>query len=220
MKAYFENEYGKLYHGNCFEIMGQLPQNDNYVVITDPPFNAGKDFENDKLSQINFKAFCNQFALSLHFLSPINILVEVGKNDSTMRDELSRYFDYKYAICLNYTNSIRNGAIGFSNFGLVLWFSRNGKCFTRYKDRLDSAIHNTRDEFSHPSPKEIIHYSELVRMFSSKESVVIDPFLGSGTTALACEKWKRKYIGIDSNINYLAIAKKRIRTETRQLTIT
>jgi len=219
IKPYFETKLGKLYCGDCLEIMRKISIDNNYVVITDPPFNAGKNFENDNLVSIDFKAFCDSLTLLLHRLSPCNILVEVGKNDSFMRDCLNRYFDYRYSICLNYTNSMRNGSVGYSNFGLVLWFSRNGKCFSRYKDRIDSNLNNTKQEFNHPSPKEITHYRYLVEMFSTKKHIVVDPFLGSGTTAIACEQTGRKWIGIELDEKYCEIAKQRIIKESRQIAL-
>jgi DNA modification methylase len=200
----------RLYHGDCLDVLRTLPDGNVDAVVTDPPFNAGKEFANDSLSPLDFRAFCNEFALALYRLKPSNILVEVGKDDQTMRQELERYFTYRYAICLNYTNSMRNGAVGYANWGLVLWFSNGGKCYQRYKDRLDSALHNTKGEFSHPSPKEVSHYGHLVRMFTPPGGVVLDPFMGSGTTGVACVQEGRDFIGIEREREYYEIAERRI----------
>ena len=55
-------------------------------------------------------------------------------------------------------------------------------------------------------------------MHGSKEfELVLDPFLGSGTTAVACERLKRRWIGIEIEEKYCEIAKKRIEAERRQL---
>jgi len=183
---------------------------DVYSVITDPPFNAGKEFENDDLPELEFRAFCNRFALELYRLKPKNILVEVGKDEKIMRQELERYFEFEYSIALNYTNSMRNGKVGYSNWGLVLWFSNGGKVIERYKDRLDSALHDTTKMFEHPSPKEVTHYQNLVRMFTPENETVLDPFMGSGTTGIACIQTGRKFIGIEKSTKYFEIAKRRI----------
>lgn len=206
-----------LHTGDCLDIMRGMAAQSVDAVICDPPFNAGKEFANDHLTPKDFQAFCNRFALELYRLKPENILVEVGKNDSIMRGEIERYFDYKYAICLNCTNSMRNGAIGYANWGLVLWFSNGGKCHKRYKDRLDSAVHNTKGLFSHPSPKETDHYQHLVRMFTPTGSTVLDPFMGSGTTGLACVAEGRDFIGIDITPEYVDIARQRLAQATQQM---
>jgi hypothetical protein len=205
-----------LHNGDGITYTEGLEPGQVYSLISDPPFNAGKEFENDNLSELDFRAFCNRFALAAYRLRPVNILLEVGKDDVTMRQEFERYFKFEYSIVLNYTNSMRNGKVGYSNFGLVLWFSNNGKCHARYKDRLDSALHDSRDEFEHPSPKEITHYSHLVRMFTPVGEVVLDPFMGTGTTGLACMVHGMPFIGAEKEPKYFAIAEKRIKSAALQ----
>lgn len=200
-----------LYCGDCLIEMPSLEVGSIDVVITDPPFNAGKSFANDSLSPLDFRAFCNRFVLELYRLNPENVLVEVGKNDVVMRQELERYFEYRYSICLNYTNSMRNGCVGYANWGLMLWFGSPGKCYERYKDRIDAELKSTKSEFSHPSPKEIGHYQRLVQMFCPSHGTVLDPFMGSGTTGIACVKKGRKFIGIEKDPEYFEIAADRIR---------
>ena len=50
----------------------------------------------------------------------------------------------------------------------------------------------------------------FIKLFSDENDIVFDPFLGSGTTALAAKKLNRKYIGTEINIDYFNISKKRI----------
>lgn len=125
-----------------------------------------------------------------------------------MRGELDKVFNYRYALCLNYTNSMRNGAVGFANWGLVLWYG--GKCYQLYKDRLDAALISSRGEFEHESPKMVEHYRHLVRMFTPEGGTVIDPFCGSGTTGIACAIEARNFIGIESDPHSAEVARARI----------
>ncbi|MHB1176111.1 MAG: DNA-methyltransferase [Sulfuriferula sp.] len=184
----------ELWHGDCLEVLAALPAVD--AVITDPPFNAGKAIANDNLDQKEWRAFCNRLALALWANGAPNVLVETGKDDATMRQELERWLPYRYAVMLNYTNSMRNGAIGFANFGLVYWFG-DGKCHERYMDRIDAPLISTKDEFSHPTPKMVPHYARLVAMFSPPGGTVLDPFAGSGTTGVAAVQSGRRFIGIE-----------------------
>jgi DNA modification methylase len=207
---YYQDQHITLYHGEAFEVLPTLEKAD--AIITDPPFNVGKDFANENLNPKQWRAFCARFAIAAWENGAENVLVEVGKNDATMRQELERWHEYRYAIALNYTNSMRNGAVGYANFGLVLWFGE-GKCHTRYKDRLDSALHNTKEKFTHPSPKEVEHYSKLVEMFTPANGTIIDPFAGSGTTGRAAKDLGRKCILIECEERYCEIIAKRMAQE-------
>lgn len=76
-----------------------------------------------------------------------------------------------------------------------------------------------RGEFNdHPTvkPLKLIKYLCKLTMTPTK-GIVLDPFIGSGTTALACEQLGRKWIGIDSDLRSCEIAKRRIKIETQQL---
>ena len=59
----------------------------------------------------------------------------------------------------------------------------------------------------------------LVSMSTDEGQTVLDPFMGSGTTAVACIKEKRHFIGFELNADYFAKACKRIDAERRQLSL-
>jgi DNA modification methylase len=54
----------------------------------------------------------------------------------------------------------------------------------------------------------------LVKIHSNVDDVVLDPFMGSGTTGLACKNLNRKFIGIEQNATYYETAKERIHGST------
>ena len=62
----------------------------------------------------------------------------------------------------------------------------------------------------HPTVKPLTLMSYLVTLGSRKGDMVLDPFMGSGTTPLACVSLERKYIGIDNEEDYYEIAKARV----------
>ena len=57
--------------------------------------------------------------------------------------------------------------------------------------------------------------SWFIKLFTEEGDIVLDPFIGSGTTAVACKQLNRKYIGIDIEKEYCDLVKKRIREEVR-----
>ena len=67
----------------------------------------------------------------------------------------------------------------------------------------------TRANFSLDIPE------KAIKILSWKEDLVLDPFMGSGTTAIACKRLGRRYIGFEISKNYCEIAKERIEKETK-----
>jgi len=67
-----------------------------------------------------------------------------------------------------------------------------------------------KKEYGHPMQKPILLIKRLVEMLSLKDMIIFDPFLGSGTTAVACEELNRNYIGIEISPEYCEIARRRI----------
>jgi DNA modification methylase len=73
---------------------------------------------------------------------------------------------------------------------------------------------STRD---HPAPYPLELAERLVRMFSFAGDTVLDPFLGTGTTSLACARWGRNSIGFEIDAHYYKMAEKRLQAETTSL---
>lgn len=63
---------------------------------------------------------------------------------------------------------------------------------------------------SHPTQKPLAISERLVRLFTAPGDLVLDSFLGTGTTAVACEKLERQWVGIERDELYLEIAKRRV----------
>jgi DNA modification methylase len=57
--------------------------------------------------------------------------------------------------------------------------------------------------------------SWFIKLFTEEGDVVLDPFIGSGTTAIACLNLNRKYIGIEIREEYCKLAKERIKNESK-----
>jgi len=74
-----------------------------------------------------------------------------------------------------------------------------------------------REEINgHPTLKPLSLMAELVELFTQRDQVILDPFMGSGTTGVACAKLGRKFIGIEMQEKYFDIACDRIRKTYEQ----
>jgi len=69
----------------------------------------------------------------------------------------------------------------------------------------------------HPAPYPLELAERLLRMFSFVGDVVLDPFLGTGTTSVAAAKWGRNSIGIEIDPHYFSYAEDRFERDTRKL---
>lgn len=65
-------------------------------------------------------------------------------------------------------------------------------------------------KIGHPAPFPIELPYRLIQLYTFQDDVVLDPFVGSGTTCLAALKTKRRYIGYDNDKKYCELAEKRI----------
>jgi site-specific DNA-methyltransferase (adenine-specific) len=68
-----------------------------------------------------------------------------------------------------------------------------------------------RRGIQHPAVFPVEFASHLIRSYCPADNTVLDPFLGSGTTGIACLKLGRRFIGIEKSPEYFAIACDRIR---------
>lgn len=75
---------------------------------------------------------------------------------------------------------------------------------------------NTAREGSHPTEKPVPLMVEIVRDFTQAGQVICDPFMGGGTTGIACVRTGREFIGIEKEEKYFELALKRISLALKQ----
>ena len=99
-----------------------------------------------------------------------------------------------------------------------------GKGSPRYNDGYDikskwyvsSTNKKDKDLWGHPTIKPLELVERHIKHSTKEGDTVLDCFMGSGTTGVACRNLNRKFIGIEIEDSYFEIAKKRIETQTKQ----
>jgi site-specific DNA-methyltransferase (adenine-specific) len=101
----------------------------------------------------------------------------------------------------------------------LLYFRKgSGKCYPQnYEDAKTayySPINNDYKLFGHPTIKPLDFVLAHIRNSSNENDLVLDPFMGSGTTGVACKRLNRDFIGIEIDKTYFETAKNRIENNT------
>ncbi len=82
--------------------------------------------------------------------------------------------------------------------------------------RVPSLKGSSKEKAGHPSQKPVVLVNHLIRSGSKEGDLVLDPFLGSGTTAESAEINNRRWVGMEQNEKYVKIAKERIESNSAQ----
>lgn len=219
-KPYYETELGKLYHGDCLDILPQLKKGSVDLVLTDPPYGMGrfkgdeKDYlEKIKPSLLEWPSLLKENASAFVFTSTAEVL--------NMGNAVPLFF--KRMFWMYKPNDITFPLKGWLlKSEAILWFMKNDGQFNLeerrpFKDDCYIFCQLKRDWVEgHPTVKSLQVTSDFVSR-CPLDGLVLDPFLGSGTTAVACERLGRKWIGIEISKEYCDIAVKRIEQERSQL---
>ena len=229
----------KLINGNCLDTLKNIPNESIDLIVTDPPYpttsrgNAGnsggmlqKDI-NKKGKVFTYNNInCKEYAPEFYRLLKDGSHCYVMTNHINLIDMLNTFTDVGFhfikSLIWNKGNKIM-GQYYMSQYEYIL-FCRNGKgkkinnCGT--SDILSIPNKKTKDKDGkniHDTEKPIELMEVLVNNSSQENELVLDPFMGVGSTGLACIKNNRNFIGIEIDENYFNIAKERIEEIEEQL---
>lgn len=192
-----------LHLGDCLEIMKDIPTGSIQAVITDPPYGLGKaDWDAE---------FPTEWILEAARIAP-RMLVMPG-NTSLIKAGAALP-DYKDCIVLYSKNGMTKSRIAFGNWIPVL---ASGDWKWEPRPNLLPFTVTTIEKIDHPSPKPIRAMLALIERYTEPGWTIFDPFMGSGTTGVACVQTGRRFIGVEIDPGYFAIAQRRIENAAAQL---
>jgi len=253
---YVENDISEKNLNKIFckssEKMDELPDNSVHLMITSPPYNVSKEYDND-LSLTEYLELLNTV-----WQETYRVLVPGGRACINIANLGRKPYIPLHSYIIEGMQSI-----GYLMRGEVIWDKASSASpSTAWGSWLSAAnpvlrdIHEyilvfSKDTFSrrregkkntikkeeflewtksvwtfpavsarqigHPAPfpEELPH--RLIQLYTFKGDVVLDPFVGSGSTCLSAIKDERNYIGYDINPGYVKLAEKRIYNYTGQL---
>lgn len=79
-----------------------------------------------------------------------------------------------------------------------------------------AVVSNSREKVNHPTQKPVSLLMYLIKTYTQEDALILDTFMGSGTTGVACVNLNRCFIGMELDDNYFSIAKTRIENAIRE----
>lgn len=221
----------ELIHGDCTKILPDIrhelfKKQQKYIVVTDPPFNVGYKYNTykDRMSEEDYREmlyeiFCWDSAPSVvvHYPEQLyQLAVDMGRPPA-------RVVSWVY----NTNNRRQHRDIAF--FGIYPDFKRvlqpyknpndkriqrliaNGSLGTPIYDwwNINIVKNTSKEKTAHPCQMPLSVMQNVIGILPD-DYIIVDPFMGSGTTGVACRQLNRKFIGIELDKEYYDIACKRI----------
>lgn len=236
------------------ENMKELPDNSVHLMITSPPYNVSKEYDEDLSLKEYLQLLENSFRETYRVLvnggrACINVANLGRKPYIPLSDYISKMmidigFNMRGEIIWNKAASASPSTAWGSwqsaanpilrdIHEYILVFSKGD--YKREKGKKENSI--TKEQFiewtksiwtmnaesarriGHPAPfPEELPY-RLIQLYSFKGDMILDPFMGSGTTAVAAIKSDRKFVGYDISQEYIDLAEKRLKPFLEQTTL-
>jgi len=229
-----------LYKGDCLEVMDKLISEGVKVdlIITSPPYNLGKKHHTGNNKFEAYETYIDDMKEDDYQLWQIEVL---NKCYELLSDNGSLWYNHKnrikkgiqitpYEWLLKSKFIIKqeivwqNGSPNFDKIRLypmterVYWLAKNPKtkmfnCINHHDvfTRAEWKPEGTKGEFKRAYPVKMCE--DIISCFENAK-IILDPFMGSGTTGVACVNTNRNFIGIELDENYFNIAKERIDNAT------
>jgi site-specific DNA-methyltransferase (adenine-specific) len=197
----------ELIQGDCLQVLKTIPSGSVDAVITDPPYGVGLVYGGYADTENNYKDLCTSFMPEAIRIAANFVAVTPG-----MKHLNWWYVTYPPAWTMawikpNQCSSSPMG--GFNAWEPVLIYGK-----TRIRQDAFTMPISTRQKGvgNHPCPKDLGSWIKLIHLLDGNDNLtsILDPFMGSGTTGVACVQTGRNFIGIEIDPGYFAIAQKRI----------
>lgn len=206
-------EINTIQNMDVIEFLRALPNGYANMCYTDPPYNWKKDIQNDNMEWDKFEEWLTEVFKELYRVMKQDsfIVVDIPRTKLMLFQKIiCKHFEFYDYLCNFVNNSMANCGVGIDRFNLKIMAKKGNP---KVKNRRSNVVVTQRYagfDFKHPTQKDPKCYAYIIKMLTNKDDLVIDPFCGSGTTALACKKFRRNYLVNDIEQNFCKITEERL----------
>lgn len=216
MKPYYQHGGITIYCGDCREV---LPLVEFDACVTDPPYGIGFPY----LSYDDTReALAKLIAETMPLLSGKRAFILCGPT------QIGLYPQPEWVSCVTWNTTGSFGKFGYSQWMPVLCYGQDLAGFgningmmkgdtLRINGSATVGVHRDGNELQHTCPKPLKVMRLVVQRFTPERSVIVDPFMGIGTTLAVSKDLNRKAIGIELEEKYCEIAARRLSQEVLAL---
>ena len=217
----------EIIQGDSETVLKSLADESFDAVVTDPPFGIGKTYGDKKELASNAETYWAW--LEPIYRDMLRVLKPGGFaaiwQSQVYFKHFWEWFDddiHIYCAAKNFVQ-LRKTPIN-SAYDPVVMFYKDGTPLRPQKPKrnVDFFVANTaavvsnpdRIEHAHPYPRPLDQVTEILNNFVVDGGLILDPFLGSGTTALAAKNTGRRCVGIELEAEYVELAQKRLNIDS------
>lgn len=211
-------ELNKVYNADCLEGMKRIPDNHVNITLTDIPY-GGVNRKSNGLRNLNkeeaddFNIDMDELLREIYRVTEGQIIIFCGKEQFS---EIYKFFADKKgttrSIIWQKTNpSPMNGQyVYLSGVEHAVWFKPRGRKVFNAHCKNTVFTYSNGSRKIHPTQKNLDLFKELIIDNSSEGEIVFDPFMGSGTTAIAAIDTGRNFNGFELDEEYHKLSEQRI----------
>jgi len=200
----------QLYHGDCLEIMQQIPDGSVGLVFADPPYGNNTEYASYDDTQENLQILIADFMPEA---------LRIGKRVMVTCGVANIHTYPKPDWILSWVSQAGTGSgvWGFCCWQPILVYGKDSYLQAGKGRRPDTLVLTKPSEKTiHPCPKPTVIMEWIITRGSLEGDTILDPFMGSGATGIAAVNTGRNFIGIEIDKGYFDIAEKRIREAEMQ----
>ena len=218
--GYMQDKF-KLYNDDCFKVFEELIANNVEVdcVLTDPPYgiNFISGYRKEKYNKIkndDSLAFLNNLFFKCNKILKENSHIYCfcsWHNIDKFKIEFEKYFTLKNILIWEKNNTGMGDLKGSyaPKYEMVLFGHKGRRENEGFRHPDVIKVKRTGNKL-HPTQKPVDLLEILIKNSTKENELVLDCFMGSGSTGVACINTNRKFVGIELDENYFNIAKNRI----------